>query len=183
MPGAARPGGLLARFRGQDMRTGGQSVRPDGIHLPPELSTCHGPGPGSFRPGRALMLREMREKCVFVSYCFSKNYKKLRETLRGAAGNLRVNLSLQVVVCKSVKCNLRKKRVKNQVTARAPARATRTRIYRRALSVCGVILSAARVPAAIRHLLSWPLGLLDSFVANQRKPRVYPCCYVLPRYA
>ena len=43
MPGAARPGGLLARFRGQGMRTGGQSVPPDGVHLPPELSTYRGP--------------------------------------------------------------------------------------------------------------------------------------------
>ena len=129
--------------------------------------------PGSFRPGRALMLREMREKCVFVSYCFSRYYKILRETLRGAAGNLRVNLSLQVVVCKSVKCHLRKKRVKNQVTARAPARATRTRVYRRAFVACGVILSAARVPVAIGFFL-WPSSArLNSLAPGQNRRAVF----------
>ena len=124
-------------------------------------------------PGRALMLREMREKCVFVSYCFSVNYEKLRETLRGAAGKLRVILSLQVVVCKSVKYHLRKKRVKNQVTARAPARATRTRIYRRAFVACGVILSAARVPVAIGFFL-WPSSArLNSLAPGQNRRAVF----------
>ena len=35
---------MILWIRGQGMRTGGQSVPPDGIHLPPELSTCHGGG-------------------------------------------------------------------------------------------------------------------------------------------
>ena len=48
---SARPGAryahayIWARFRGGRCHSfGGQSVPPDGIHLPPELSTCHGPG-------------------------------------------------------------------------------------------------------------------------------------------
>ena len=43
-PGASIQGGVILWIRGQDMRTGGRRLPPDGIHLPPELSTCHGPG-------------------------------------------------------------------------------------------------------------------------------------------
>ena len=145
---------------------------------PPTAGAIHLPGPG---PGSLVHsvqgVRSCCGKCgknaFFVSYCFSRNYKSLRETLRGAAGNLRVNLSLQVVVCKSVKYHLRKKRVKNQVTARAPARATRTRIYRRAFVACGVILSAARVPVAIGFFL-WPSSArLNSLAPGQNRRAVF----------
>ena len=38
-------GGVILWIRGQGMRTGGRSVPPDGIHLPPgELSTRQGGG-------------------------------------------------------------------------------------------------------------------------------------------
>ena len=61
MPGAARPGGLLARFRGQGVRTGGQSVPPGGIHLPPgSYPSATGPAwfPGaSIQGGVILWLR------------------------------------------------------------------------------------------------------------------------------
>ena len=42
-PGASIQGGVILGSRGQGVRTGGRRVPPDGIHLPPGLSTYRGP--------------------------------------------------------------------------------------------------------------------------------------------
>ena len=45
-------GGVILWSRGQGMRTGGQSVRPDGIHLPPGSYPPTGARPWCISPGR-----------------------------------------------------------------------------------------------------------------------------------